>query len=103
MALSVDDVGRAGCGAEVLSSDHAPPRRGKDARREPLQGVTGVEQQARSRTPAVLGAKRLKVPRIAGAQSPVLRVPLADGTLVERRHVVRVNKGGGTITAANPQ
>ena len=31
------------------------------------------------------------------------RVLVADGTLVERRHVVRVNKEGGTITAANPQ
>lgn len=31
------------------------------------------------------------------------RVLVADGTLVERSYVVRVNKEGGTITAENPE
>jgi hypothetical protein len=31
------------------------------------------------------------------------RVLVAEGTVVERRYVVRVNKRGGTITAENPE
>ena len=58
-----EGLGRA-TASSIFDSDEAPPRNGQHVRRQPLEGISGVEDDSCSGTAAVLGSEGPQMPGI---------------------------------------